>query len=282
MKKKIIIATVCSVVILLAAIAAGLNAVYTVTSVRTDFTVFSEQGRADSALLQDELDGFVGKSSYFLDIGEVENTVRKYPCFRLEYARKNYPQTITVKVSEREETFVFAHRAGELEAETYAVLDADGEYLYHKDTNENRLDGARNVLLEGFSFSVNYHERAVGIYADELFAVTAVFREAFGNMRMNVVSVKLVTPSDNREDDYFVISMREGVTAELHNPSSRPEEKAQKMVEKYRSLENEDVMFGKIVVSERTEVTVDPETGEIVEQKGEVFADYTPRELPAD
>ena len=56
MNKRIIAVSICSLLLLLAAIAAGLNAIFSVTSVKVNFSVFSEEARKEAKSLQEELD----------------------------------------------------------------------------------------------------------------------------------------------------------------------------------------------------------------------------------
>ena len=92
--------------------AAGLNAIFTVTHVKTEFTTYSEEGREEARTLRERLDGFVGKSTTFLDLEDISAIVEEYPFFRLEALEKQYPTTVYVRVSERKETFAVLREDG--------------------------------------------------------------------------------------------------------------------------------------------------------------------------
>ena len=68
MKKRSILTTVIAFVLLVAVIAAGLNAIFTVTYVRANFRTYTERGAAAAEELKEELNGYVNRSSVFLDL----------------------------------------------------------------------------------------------------------------------------------------------------------------------------------------------------------------------
>ena len=265
MNKRIIAVSICSLLLLLAAIAAGLNAIFSVTSVKVNFSVFSEEARKEAKSLQEELDSFVGASTTFLNLDDVKQTVAKYPSFRLESAEKDFPQTVVLSVTERRETFALKREDGK-----YDIYDSEGAYLGVKEKNVNRADGAENILLEGFSLTAETGKIAQGDRFAELLLAVSAFEAQTGSARMNIKSVAFVRPleTDVRTES-FELQTREGVTVILHNPSVKAGEKAEKAAQKYIGLEDEDRMFGKIRVLDVSA------TGEILEPT------YEPR-VPAE
>ena len=260
MKKRVILTTVCAAVLFLAAVGAGLNAVFTVTSVQASFSALSETGIKEAKELQKELDGFVGKSTTFLDTEEIRATVEKYPCFKIEgKIEKRFPQTIVLNVAEREEVFaVWSEERGK-----YAVLDADGIYLYDKDDASNRL-GGQNIVLTGFSLELRKGEAAQGEIFSEFLAVFREFESKLGGVRRNLASVQFGKPSSQASYDYFSLSMQEGVAVFIDRPSSKAQEKAQKAIGLYFSLDERERTYGEIFASEN------PLTGEITAKHNSV------------
>lgn len=226
MRKRVILTTVVSFILLILVILAGLNAVYTVTSVRASFQTFSAEGESDAEKLQKELDSYVNKSTVFLDLDKVKRTVEEYPCFRLEEAKKKYPDKLELKITERQEAFVYA-----LENGTYVVLDDAGEYLYEKDTDANRTDGEKNILLSGFEFT--FENGVEGDYYEEFTQTLSVFRALLKGVRSNVLSIELIRNTTMPQYDRFEIRMREGVLIEIRNPQKKTAEKAQLAIERY-------------------------------------------------
>ena len=100
MKKKVLILTGVAVALLIAVIAAALNAVFTVARVEVHFSVCSSQGEAEAVLLQGELtDAYVGRSTTFLKLEEVEGVVERYPAFRVVSAEKHFPRTVYSEIA---------------------------------------------------------------------------------------------------------------------------------------------------------------------------------------
>ena len=238
MKKKVLILTGVAVALLIAVIAAALNAVFTVARVEVHFSVCSSQGEAEAVLLQGELtDAYVGRSTTFLKLEEVEGAVERYPAFRVVSAEKHLPRTVSLTVEERRETYAFRRENG-----LFAILDEEGVYLYDSEQNINRR-GGENILLEGFALSVPGSGKiAEGSYAEELFAMGRVLTETFGDARANVVSVTL--SSEYEMGAYFLLEMREGVTVQIFTPENEPEDKARAALEKYLSLSETEKTYG--------------------------------------
>ncbi len=244
MRKKAIITTAVAFLLLLAVIAAGLNAIFTITYVRADFLTFSEAGEDDAQALQAELNKFVGKSTTFLKLKEVSAAVDDYPCFRLESAEKKFPKTIAVTVSERKETFAYPKADG-----GFSVFDEDGIYLYDREKNVSRT-GGENILLNGFNLVCAQGEEVSGEYFGELLSACSVFAERLKEYRANVVSVTLNKNGSRPEMDSVVFQMTEGVEIELSNPSFRTAEKARAALDTYFALADGERLCGCILAIE--------------------------------
>lgn len=242
MKKRVIISAVVAFVLLVAVIAAGLNAVFTVTLVDASFATFSDGGAASAAALEEKLSVFRGKSTTFLDLADVRALVAEYPCFRVDEVKKVYPARVELSVTERRETFACADGRG-----GYVVLDEEGIVL---DTARSGIGnvqtGGDNILLENFTFEAKVGQVAEGDYIAELLSVISVFREEFGQIRANVrsVSLRIEASEDNRRANRFDVVMQEGVVIHVFNPSSLPAEKARAVADKYRALSDDEKLYG--------------------------------------
>lgn len=238
MKKKVVLMTVIGLIILIAVVAAALNAVFTVTKVEVNWSVCSDEGEAEAVSLQKDLEeSCLGKSTTFLKLEDVRTTVNRYPYFELTSAKKSYPQKIVLSVTERKEVFSFRRENG-----LYAVLDANGSFLYDKETNANRT-GGENILLDGFQLSANATgDAASGKYMKEILTLSSVFAGEFDNIRANIVSVTLL--NHYMEGDYFRVQMQEGVYFDLYTPENNTENKAIAAMEKYVSLSYEEKLYG--------------------------------------
>lgn len=215
MKARVLLTTLISFLLLCAVVAAGLNAVFTVTSVEAEFSILSAEGEREAKELKEKLDGFIGKSSTFLDEEEVRDIIASYPCMKAEKVEKRYPSTLGVAVSERREIFSVPTEHG------YAVLSDDGTCLYYKNSLTNRA-GGENILLEGFSFSVVQGEALSDQNFDTVLKAYGVLCEVLQEPRANVVSV---TYRGGLVFDTFLIAMREGVRIEIVSPKELTAEK---------------------------------------------------------
>lgn len=217
MKKRVLITTIVSFLLLCAVVAAGLNAVFTVTVVNAKFSVASAEGEREASELKERLDGFVGKSSAFLNVEEVASIVAAYPCMKAEKVEKRYPSTLEVRISERKEAFSVLTERGE-----YAILSDDGTYLYNKDSLTNRA-GGENILLTGFSFGLQQGERVNDGAFSAVLSLYRVFTEVLPEARANLVSIAY-TPG--AVFDTFLLQMREGVRIQIVSPTELTGEKA--------------------------------------------------------
>ncbi len=226
MKKKVIFTTLVAFLLLFLVVLAGLNAVYTVTNVHANFCTFSAEGETEARKLQEKLDSFVDQSSVFLDLDDVQAAVEEYPCFRLESAEKRYPDKLELKIVERKEAFSYL-----LENGKYAVLDERGDYLYEKDSNQNRISGENILLLGDFK----YENGEKGDYFGDLVTIFSALRDVLTEVRANVISFELElngAPTTTKID-YINIRMREGAVIKIEDPHVRANEKARLAIECY-------------------------------------------------
>lgn len=241
MKKRVILSTIVSLVLLIAVVAAGLNAVFTITLMDTTFRTFSRTGETQAAELEQKLSRFHGKSTTFLDLGDVESVVAEYPAFRLERIKKSYPSRVELTVAERRETFAF--RLGE----GYAVLDEKGVCIdADRASLENAQTGGENVALIGFDFSVQEGQVAAGEYFPQVLTVLTEFSNVLSHPRANVKRVTLRSKGDasNRRADRFDVEMSEGVVIHIFNPSVLASEKASAALSAYLQLTDGEKMYG--------------------------------------
>ncbi len=235
MKKKVIIISILSALIFIAAVLAGLNAIFTVNAVKVEFSVYSDAARQDALSLQEELDGFIGKSSVMLDLNEVEQTVEKYPYFQLNGIEKALPQEIKLQIEERRELCALQTEEG------FRVYDAEGNFLVARAENANRVDGAPNILFECEEGSEEF---------SLMLAVCNAMEGALPDVRMSVVSLKTV---ENAGVTKLHIQMREGVKIVLFTPFEDTQNKTLLAVEEYLALSDIERMDGEIWASDRAE-----------------------------
>lgn len=241
MKKKILLMTGIGLFLLGAVIAAALNAVLTITDVRVAFSTLSTEGGLEATALQAELEEkFIGSSTTFLNLEDARETVEKYPAFRVDEVKKEFPRTLCLTVSEREEVFAFQRAEG-----GFAVLDEEGRYLYDKQENVNRRLG-ENLLLEGFEIeAAEAGEFASGSYLSEAISFASVFASELHTARANIRSIALMPTENHIQGDYFFrIFMREGVCVDIYEPAVQIELKAFAVLDTYLGLSDAERLYG--------------------------------------
>lgn len=216
MKTRVLITTVVSFLLLVAVIAAGLNAVFTITLVHAEFSVTSAEGQAEAEELKEKLDKYVGSSTTFLKLDEVWKETEAYPCLKVEKLEKKFPSTLEVKITERNEVFALEKENG------YAILGEEGYYLYDRGTLSNR-SGGENILLQNIACEGKPGEVVTGELFDEILAVYTVFSGALFEVRANIVSITYV---GGEVFSSFMIQMREGIRIEILEPTVLTAEKA--------------------------------------------------------
>lgn len=242
-RTRVILATLVAFILLVAAIGAGLNAVFTVTYVRAEFSTCSLAGERDASALRADLDGFLGKSTTFLDLDEMRAAAGEYPYFRVVGVEKQFPSSVCITLEERKETFALPSENG------FAVLDEEGGLLEYKSGNTNR-DGGEDILLTGFAVTLE-EGRLAGDYAAELLAVMAETSAQLPAPRANVLSVELLDASlADFGLDRFRLTMREGIVIDIVNPTYLTAEKARSAIAAYIALDDNERTYGKLSVTE--------------------------------
>lgn len=249
MNKKVLIMTGIGLILLVAVIAASLNAVFTVTDIEVNYVPVSDQGAEESYALQQRLEEeFVGKSTTFLDLSDIKEVVKEFPIFRLDAEpEKKFPRTVTLTISERKEAYCFRRADNGL----YAILDEEGRYLYDSETNLNRRKG-ENILFEGFSFDRTEPGEIVTGSDPEAMAtlraamtLASVFTDELGEARANIASISLVETPNPAMGDYFLrMQMKEGVRIEIYEITREMSAKSEEALKKYLALTDAQKLYG--------------------------------------
>lgn len=250
MKKKALLMTAVGLVLLGAVVAAALNAVFTVTDVVVTYAPVSGEGVKDSYRVQQMLDEkFVGKSSTFLDLEEVRESLSEFSAFTVKEVKKDFPRTVLVTLEERREAFAFSRGDG-----IFAVLDENGVYLYDKEENSNRRTG-ENILLENFDPSfTETGELVKDRRLEAAIEFAGVFMERLEDARANVVSISLRRTDNEIAGEYLLrVQMREGVVVDVFAPENFAREKAEKVLDKYLSLTDAQRLYGFFDVVDRVD-----------------------------
>lgn len=244
MRRKLII-IISSVVLILVTAVLGFSIVLSVNDVCVQYTLYSEDAKARTAVLQEKLDAYLGKNFIFQNLDDFYAVYADDPYLNVLSVEKKFPDRIEIQVEERMETYAVARQ--EEGATVYYILDRDGNVLTRKAQNVNNLDGGANVVLEGVSFTkLTVGEKAEGDSWADVLAVCRGVDQALSGLRSSVKRIVFSSPTSDAADDSVLFEMAEGVTLSIFNPAHLTELKVEKSVGMYLGLSDLDKMFGKI------------------------------------
>lgn len=241
MQKKILTVFL-TVVLFLAAVFLGGATVFRVDDVALVVTVVSQQTKTETDTLREEILALYEKDSIFsVEEAELDKVLKDYPHLRVTGFEKSYPNKIIVTLLEEEESYAVTRAEG-----GFYILGASGVVLDIRNTNTNRLDKKANVVLDGLTVSGKKGEALAGddCWAS-IFALCNAMDEKLGGIRSNVVSVEVLS---REPETFYVVTMREGVKIYISNPDAMTKEKAEKSMDAYMALSNEERMTGRLTV----------------------------------
>ncbi len=254
--KKSLIVIILTAVVFLSSVFLGFSAVYRIEEVFLDPITISEESKAEVDEIYQKLVKAYDKKSYFsVKEKAAREVLAAYPYFRLTEFKKSSPDTLVIKIQEDEEAYAIPTG----NPEEYYILGETGVILSIRNSYKNRLEEENNVLIKGLTtISGNKGEEPTG---DEVYAPLMRFCKTLskdlGGIRRNVegVEVELRSPLLMTR-----IDMREGVKIYVEDVTDIPEKKAEEAFKKYCSLNDEQKLSGRIVVTKRkdnNEVVVD-------------------------
>lgn len=150
----------------------------------------------------------------------------------LESFRKVYPCTVEITVKERRELYAEAYLGV-----GYRIYDEEGKYLKTAEENINAVDGAPDVLIEGFSDS------------DDIKAIAGVgkiFSAKFGALRSVTEKIILEKAQSSIERDKAVFVLRCGVSIEIRDFRNMTAGKIDAAYRCYEKLSGERKLQGRI------------------------------------
>ncbi len=257
MKKNLAVIILTSIVFL-SAVFLGFSTVYTVDIVTLDPIIISQESSAEVEEIHKRLSKAYDKKSYFsVDKKAAQEVLSDFPYFRLSGFEKDYPNRLIVRIKEDEEVYAVPiyNEAGQ-----YYILGESGTVLGTRDSYVNRLDKENNVLIRGIRVE---GKRGSLLSGEEIFSPLFTFcqtmSQALKGIRKNVTDVEVIKLTQTEMQ--VKITMNEGVKIYVGDIFTLPKEKAEKAMEKYFSLSDENKLAGRIFV---------------VNQDEKVFVNYSP------
>ena len=242
MRKKITV-LILTFVLFLSASLLGCATVFRVDSVAVEASVVSDFAREDAWQLKNRLEElYKNDSTVFADDKEAKEALREFPYLRYSGFEKKYPSKIIVRVTEDVEAYAVATEESE-----YFIISADGIVMERRDSSLNRLDGSPMVVIEGLEVSGEKGKKLNG--GEQLTALLSFCEQMsthLNGIRDNVVKITVAEYSPE-----YTIQMREGICICVGAPMSLTIEKADKAMEIYLSLSDEERMSGSIAVSDK-------------------------------
>ncbi len=243
MQKKVLTVFL-TVILFLAAVFLGGATVFRVDDVALVATVVSTEAKSEADKLQKEILAlYEGESIFSVEESDLSKVLTNYPYLRVEGFEKAYPNKIIVTVLEEAESYAVQRAEG-----GFYILGASGIVLDIRNSNANRLDKKANVALSGLTVTGKKGEPLTGddCWAS-MFALCNAMDEKLGGIRSNVTSVEVLT---REPETFYAITMREGLKIYINDPAVMTEQKAEKAMDAYMALSNEERMTGRLTVRE--------------------------------
>ena len=260
MRKKWLIILL-TVALFLGATVLGVSATFRVNAVTLHSSEISQSAKTEAEDLLKRLeDVYVNESIFDVKRSDADAVLSEFPYFRITSFKRSYPNRVVIELVEGEEVYAMegANEQGE-----YYILNGEGTVLGVRADSNNRLDGARNVLLKGYTC---VGEKGKKLTGDVAFAATltvcAEISQKLNGIRGNVQHVEVVARTDTEDGIVLRLKMQEGVSIYVYAAETNAQEKAAKAIEKYLTLSVNELLSGNLMVYQNSD--------------GEVVAVYRP------
>jgi hypothetical protein len=239
MQKKILV-IVLTVLLFLSGALLGFANVFRVDDVVVEVSAISAAAEAEAVDLRAQLKELYEKENIlFVNDEKAKEIVAKFPYFRMASFKKDYPNRVVLTVTEDAEVYAVK----KADSEDYYILGADGTILAIRQSPLNRLDGDSNVVIEGLTVTGEKGGKASG---DERLSTLLAFcnqmSARLNGIRDNILSIQL-----SPYPPQCWITTREGVKIYVTDVEKYTQQKADKIVDKYLELSDEERLGGCIL-----------------------------------
>ncbi len=243
MKQKRILTIVLTALLFVSAVILGISSTFRIDVVTVEFTLLSEDGKARSQTLQEELTSLYKRESILsLKADKAKEALVDYPYFRMTAFEKQSPDKVYIKIVEDGETY--AVQSGE----EYYIVSGEGIVVERRETPVNRLDGQENLLVHGLNVSGN---KGGSLTGDDCWQSMLTFCTAFdaelNGIRKNVLFAEVYKRTP---EVFFRLQMREGVVLYISSPQILTTEKAKKAFNAYMGLSDGERTQGSLTIFE--------------------------------
>lgn len=258
MRRKILIIVLTGLIFLSAAIL-GVTTVFRIDTVTLNTSKISAPAEAEAEALRERLMDIYDKNSIFTaKRSEAEAIMSEFPYFRITDFKRSYPNRIVVSLVEDEEVYAVETAASD---GNYYILSGSGTILGIRENASNRLDGERNVALQGLTVS---GEKGGTLSGDDallpMLTLCGKISGTLNGIRGNVVTVRVLYRTSTEDGMIFSLTMQEGLKIYVYDVMALTEKKAEALAERYLSLSDAERMSGCLMVYENkvvpNEITV--------------------------
>ncbi|MBE5747075.1 MAG: hypothetical protein E7352_02730 [Clostridiales bacterium] len=252
MRRKLLI-IILTVVLFMGAALLGVSATFRVDAVTLYSSEISAPAKDEAQELLKRLEAvYVNENMFNVKQSDANGVMAEFPYFRITAFKRDYPNRVIISIAEGEEVFAMESADGKDE---YYILNGEGTVLGVRADSNNRLDGARNVLLQGYLCTGGKGEKPKG---DSAFmptiSICSAISQRLNGLRANVCSVRVDGRANyERIGIVIVLKMQEGVEIYVYDVEKFTQEKAEKAVEAYLALSVGERLGGRIMVEENTQ-----------------------------
>lgn len=240
------------VIILTIALLAGFAvffvlSLFTVKDVICEYSVY---GAADFEDVENILSDYEGRNVFLVNTEEITARINGETIFNVEGVEKEYPSTIRVKLSSRQERFAVETVGG------YYILDEVFAVSEIRADKKNSADELDNILLTftGMQAPELVLKKRADYENDPALKLIKGVIDGIESPRDHIISIDVEKKEEN--NFYVTVSFREGVVAEIRTANDLTAEKAEKTFERYFALSDWDKLSGKILCFNREGVGV--------------------------
>ena len=205
--------------------------------IKINYVSISTSTESVSQKAKEGLEDYYNKNLLFISEDKLRAKLEQIsPYVEVESIEKKYPNKLVVNVTERVE--VLTVKSGD----SYYAVDNKFFVLSKKVTNQNNVDGKRNILLNvniadydettlqvGSTFKINEIETQKYLI-ENLSLIT--------ENRQSVLSVDVNVVSDGVKNRTLTVTMLEGLVVQIDKADENTKQKLKKLFEYYQALEN--------------------------------------------
>lgn len=196
-----------------------------------------------------------GENLIFLSENKIKEKLHSLsPYIKVEKVQKNYPNGLSVKISEVAETYAI------YSGDSYYALDKSLNVLSKKSQNVNNVDGNHNILLDIAITDFNKSSLKVGGKLSIVDKVTSNYFNSISqklkDLRSSIKSVKISVYQDASVNRKLTITSIEGLVCNIDKANIRTEEKMDFFIKWYLDVNTEK--------SGEYTITINKNTNEIV------------------